>query len=257
MGMTGDWVIDELAHAGPEHRDPAFVSGYDRKQGWPDFSPDVGVLREHGVDSGSTVVDLGAGTGRFALAAAPHVRRVVAVEVSPAMLSALRVSVAAASRTNIEVVQAGFLSYEHTGSPADAVFTRNALHQLPDFWKAMALDRIAALLRPGGVLRLHDLIFDFRAGSARVGRSRAGPGHSMGRMGVSGAARSYRAVRASQVSAPVISAGVAGCAPSTSTEPALTVPAATIRSASLPGRPRRTRDQNRPNASRGPIQRRT
>jgi hypothetical protein len=54
------------------------------------------------------------------------------------------------------------LSYQHTGSPADAVFTRNALHQVPDFWKALALDRIAQLLRPGGILRLHDLIFDFR-----------------------------------------------------------------------------------------------
>ena len=29
-------MIDELAHAGPEHLDPAFVAGYDRKQGYPD-----------------------------------------------------------------------------------------------------------------------------------------------------------------------------------------------------------------------------
>jgi hypothetical protein len=29
---------------------------------------------------------------------------------------------------NIECAQAGFLSYLHTGPPADAVFTRNALH---------------------------------------------------------------------------------------------------------------------------------
>jgi SAM-dependent methyltransferase len=41
------------------------------------------------------------------------------------------------------------------------VYTRNALHQLPDFWKALALDRIARMLRPGGVLRLRDLIYDF------------------------------------------------------------------------------------------------
>ena len=40
--------------------------------------------------------------------------------------------------------------------------TRNALHQLPDFWKVLALDRIARMLRPGGVLRLRDLIYDFR-----------------------------------------------------------------------------------------------
>jgi SAM-dependent methyltransferase len=48
------------------------------------------------------------------------------------------------------------------------VFTRNALHQVPDFWKALALDRIAQLLRPGGILRLHDLIFDFRPAEAEA-----------------------------------------------------------------------------------------
>jgi len=46
------------------------------------------------------------------------------------------------------------------------VFTRNALHQLPDFWKALALDKIARMLRPGGVLRLRDLIYDFGPGEA-------------------------------------------------------------------------------------------
>ncbi len=35
----------------------------------------------------------------------------------------------------IECVRAEFLSCEHSGPPADAVFTRNAVHQLPDFWK--------------------------------------------------------------------------------------------------------------------------
>lgn len=60
---------------------------------------------------------------------------------------------------NVETVHSGFLSYEHVGSPADFVYCRHALHQLPDFWKAMALRRIAAFLRPGGVLRIRDLFF--------------------------------------------------------------------------------------------------
>lgn len=58
------------------------------------------------------------------------------------------------------------LSHEHTGAPADFVHTRNALHQLPDFWKGMALQRIAGLLRPGGILRLHDLVHDFTPAEA-------------------------------------------------------------------------------------------
>jgi ubiquinone/menaquinone biosynthesis C-methylase UbiE len=161
-------MIDELAHAGPEHLDAAFVAGFDRKQGYPDPAADLAVFRKHGVGSASTVVDLGAGTGRLALAAAPHVGRVVAVDVSPAMLALLREQAAKAGLGNVECVQAGFLSYVHAGPPADAVYTRNALHQLPDFWKALALDRIAKLLRPGGVLRLRDLIFDFQPADAGV-----------------------------------------------------------------------------------------
>jgi ubiquinone/menaquinone biosynthesis C-methylase UbiE len=166
--MTRAWMLDELAHAGPEHLDPAFVAGFDRKQGYPDPAEDLAVLREHGIGQAATVVDLGTGTGRFALAAAPLVRRVVAVDVSPAMLAVLRQRVTEARLGNVECVRAGFLSYEHTGAPADAVYTRNALHQLPDFWKALALERIANLLRPGGVLRLRDLIFDFQPGEAEV-----------------------------------------------------------------------------------------
>jgi hypothetical protein len=46
------------------------------------------------------------------------------------------------------------------------VFTRNALHQIPDFWKGIALDRTGSFMRPGGVLRLRDLVFDFAPGEA-------------------------------------------------------------------------------------------
>ncbi|WP_431929440.1 methyltransferase domain-containing protein [Amycolatopsis tucumanensis] len=152
--MTGPWMLDELAHAGPEHLDPGFVAGFDRKQGRPDPSEDLALL------DGRTVVDLGAGTGRFATAAAKKFERVVAVDVSPAMLAVIR----SAALPNVECVQAGFLTYEHRGEPADAVFTRHALHQLPDFWKAIALHRIAGMLRPGGLLRLRDLIYDFQPG---------------------------------------------------------------------------------------------
>jgi SAM-dependent methyltransferase len=159
-------MIDELAHAGPEHLDPAFVAGYDRKQGHPDPAADLAAFEEHGLDGTSAVVDLGAGSGQFALAAARRFGHVTAVDVSPVMVALLRERAAAAGLANLDCVRAGFLSYEHWGAPADGVYTRNALHQLPDFWKALALDRIALMLRPGGVLRLRDLIYDFRPDQA-------------------------------------------------------------------------------------------
>ena len=158
-------TLDELAFAGPEHLDPGYVARYDRKaRVEPD--EDLAVLREHGLNADSTLVDLGAGTGTFALAAAARCRRVVAVDVSPAMVAATRQKAATAGRTNLECVQAGFLGYEHAGDRPDAVYTRNALHHLPDFWKAVALQRVARLLRPGGVLYLRDLVFDFDVGDA-------------------------------------------------------------------------------------------
>jgi hypothetical protein len=44
------------------------------------------------------------------------------------MLAVLRKKAAAAGVANLEIVRAGFLSYDHAGPPADGVFTRNALH---------------------------------------------------------------------------------------------------------------------------------
>ncbi|NBM16802.1 methyltransferase domain-containing protein [Streptomyces sp. GC420] len=168
--MPGLWEIDELAHAGPEHLDPAFVAGFDRKQGYPDPAADLALLRDHGIGPSSTVVDLGAGTGRFALAAVrAGIGRVIAVDISPAMIGHLRARATESGATGrLECVRAGFLSYEHEGPAADAVHTRHALHQLPDFWKGVALDRIARILRPGGILRLRDLVYDFRPAQART-----------------------------------------------------------------------------------------
>lgn len=172
-GMAESWFVDELQYAGPEHLDPGFVAGYDRKQGHPRFDGDLQVLQKLGVlTSRSTVVDLGTGTGRFAIAVAPCCRRVVAVDVSGVMLEYVRDSAAEAGASNVECVRAGFLSYEHEGAPADAVFSRNALHQLPDFWKGIALQRMASTLRPGGVLRLHDLVYDFSPADAPAALNR-------------------------------------------------------------------------------------
>jgi len=161
-------LLDELAHAGKGHRDPGDVARYDRKAGFDaDVEEEVTLLRGLGLNERSTLVDLGAGTGTLALAAAATCRRVVAVDVFPAMVAAAKEKVAEHGASNIECLQAGFLSYEHVGDPADFVYSRNALHHLPDFWKAVALDGIARMLAPGGILRLRDIVFAFDPGEAQ------------------------------------------------------------------------------------------
>jgi ubiquinone/menaquinone biosynthesis C-methylase UbiE len=153
-------MLDELAHAGPEHVDPEYVPGYDRKAG-TDPDEDVALLRALGLQGWQTLVDLGTGTGTLALAAAAHCRRVVAVDVSAEMLRLLRANAERAGIANVEPVLGGFLTYEHQGEPADFAYSRHALHHLPDFWKALALQRIAAMLKPVGVFLLRDLVYSF------------------------------------------------------------------------------------------------
>jgi FkbM family methyltransferase len=159
-GAAPGWRLDELASAGRENLDAGHVSRYDAKE---DAGADgeVRLLQGLGLGAGTHLVDLGAGTGQFTLAAARVCARVVAVDVSPVMVRRLEEKLADTGTANVEVVQAGFLSYEHRGRPADLVYSRFALHHLPDAWKAVALDRIRRLLRPGGILRLWDIVYDF------------------------------------------------------------------------------------------------
>lgn len=159
-GQRPAWMFDEVGHAGAEHLDPRYVDGYDQKA-QVDPAPDIEVLKRHGLDAGSVVVDFGAGTGTFALAAAPHCARVVAVEPSDAMMAALRGKAVTAGASNVDAVRAGFLSYAHRGPVADFAYSRNALHHLPDFWKAIAVTRVAAVLKPGGILYLRDIVYSF------------------------------------------------------------------------------------------------
>ena len=43
----------------------------------------------------------------------------------------------------------------------DVVHSAFALHHLPDFWKHIALRRIAAMLKPGGRYCLNDTVYSF------------------------------------------------------------------------------------------------
>ena len=160
-----EWLLDELASAGRENLDAGHVQRYDIKE-HADADREVALLESLGLDERSTVVDLGAGTGQFALAVASRCRRVVAADVSPVMLEALAAKAEEAGVGNLEIVRAGFLTYDHAGSPADFVYSRYALHHLPDFWKAVALTRMRQMLRPGGALRLWDAVYSFEADEA-------------------------------------------------------------------------------------------
>jgi len=158
--MSKRWYPDERGHAGAEHLVAEYVAGYDAKTRL-DLESALELLGRHGLGPDTTLVDLGCGTGLLAAAAAPEAGRVVGVDVSRAMLEVARLRSDA-----VEWVEAGFLTYEHEGDPPQLVHSRNALHHLPDFWKGVALARVHALLAPGGVLVLRDLVYDFEPAEA-------------------------------------------------------------------------------------------
>lgn len=162
-GRLPGWLLDERASAGRENLDAGHVARYDAKQD-SGARAEVELLRRLGMGEDSTVLDLGAGTGQFTMAAAPFCGRVIAVDVSPVMREVLDHKVRASGRTNVSCVSAGFLTYEHEGPPVDVAYSNLALHHIPDFWKAQALTRLTAVLRPGAVFRLVDVVFHFEPG---------------------------------------------------------------------------------------------
>ncbi len=107
-----------------------------------------------------TVVDLGCGTGATSLYAADLFKAVYAVDVSDVMIERAKRKIER-DVPNLKFANAGFLSYEHEGEPVDLVITKAAFHHLPDFWKQIALLRINRILKMGGLLYIHDVVFQF------------------------------------------------------------------------------------------------
>ncbi|MBN1437784.1 MAG: class I SAM-dependent methyltransferase [Anaerolineales bacterium] len=163
------WFHDQTSPAGGDYSDPAQAAVYDRRhQSFRDYRQEAeAVVHALGLTSEHSVVDIGCGTGAFALNAAPLLRKVYAVDVSPAMLEYCRRRAAERDLRNFVFHRGGFLTYEHDADPVDAAVSTAVLHHLPDFWKHLGLRRVHRMLRRGGRLRLFDIVFpgameDFR-----------------------------------------------------------------------------------------------
>lgn len=155
------WLWNEFAQVGVDYCDVAEVQRYDeRMRSFRDLEAEAAATLDClGLPPQAVLVEIGCGTGHFTIAAAAVCRRVIAVDVSPAMLEYAAGKTRAAGRNNVEFRRGGFLTYEHAGELADALVSSLALHHLPDFWKALALRRAAAMLKPGGRLFLRDVVF--------------------------------------------------------------------------------------------------
>ena len=100
------------------------------------------------------VADLGCGTGRTAAALAPHVRSVVGVDQSPAMLRAAKRRTA--GLTNVDLRQGSLEALPLEDESVDGALLILALTYVADAGRA--LREAARVLRPGGRIVIVDLL---------------------------------------------------------------------------------------------------
>ena len=99
-----------------------------------------------------TVLDFGAGTGLLCAKLAPHVARIVAVDISPAMLQQLEAKPELAGKVDIRCHD---LLRAPLDVQADLVVSAMAMHHVAD--TAALFAALFAHLRPGGRIALADL----------------------------------------------------------------------------------------------------
>lgn len=105
------------------------------------------------------VVDLGAGTGLLSLALAPHVKELIAVDISERMLERLDDAAAADGVHNVEPLVADLRRLPLDDESATLVVSNYAFHHLDDPGKELALAEARRILRPGGRLVICDMMF--------------------------------------------------------------------------------------------------
>lgn len=106
------------------------------------------------LDESWTLGDLGCGTGQITHSLAPFVRRVVAVDSSPEMLSAARARLAGLG--NVETREGELESLPIADGELDAAVAFLVLHYVAEPGEALA--RAARALRPGGRLLVVDMM---------------------------------------------------------------------------------------------------
>jgi len=160
------WRYDEMKACGVDFDNFFVARRYDKHhQTFRDYQREAEqIVATLGLDNSAAVLDMGCGTGAFAVHAAPFYRKIYAVDIAKAMLARARRKARKAGLTNVEFQRGGFLTYEHADEPVDAIVSVVALHHLPDFWKLVGLHRLASMLKPDGRLYLFDVVFSFDVG---------------------------------------------------------------------------------------------
>ena len=95
------------------------------------------------------VIEIGCGTGSTAIAHAPYVKRIRAVDVSSGMLEIARKKAEAAGIDNVSFERAAVEDLEVEAASIDVVLALSLLHLLED--KEATIAGVYDMLKPGGV----------------------------------------------------------------------------------------------------------
>lgn len=95
------------------------------------------------------VVEFGCGTGSTALAHAPFVRHIQALDISDRMLEIAREKAKQAGVTNVTFTRSDLFGVTIEDASIDAVLGMSILHLLDD--RDATIDRVHRILKPGGV----------------------------------------------------------------------------------------------------------
>lgn len=95
------------------------------------------------------IVEFGCGTGTTALAHAPYVKHIQAIDISAKMIEIARRKTEEAGTQNVDFSQSDLLSLPLQDSSVDVVLGLNILHLLDD--RDETINRAHRILKPGGV----------------------------------------------------------------------------------------------------------
>lgn len=147
------------------------------------------ILERAGLEARDCVIDVGCGTGLLALAAAPRVQKVYAVDIAPAMCDYLGTKAKSGGVTNIELAVGSAASLPLADECSDAVISNYCFHHLGAEGKRMALEEAFRVLRPGGRLVFADMMFALRPGDPRDRQVVSAKAKAMLRKGLPGVLR--------------------------------------------------------------------
>lgn len=172
-GLSPEQIVAqrESERAGRDRGADSYLERLRAMRGAFRFESEVRTLVHHVAPrTGQSVLDAGAGVGRFAIEIAPRVARLVCVDLSPRTLEVLAARARERGLANIETHACDLASIPVSLGPFDTVYCSEVFQHMPSHDEHLAaLTRMRALLKPGGRCLINVVCWNRRAGPIKAG----------------------------------------------------------------------------------------